>query len=361
MLHPVPDSSLRRRLMRIVVIQRKLVRALCALPAGSTVDQAWLTQQAWPHVDADWVRRFWENQKGRRQAWLNAIAATDAATKQDLLRIMEEQHRFRGLYDDPPTQQMQHTDRAFWNANPVRQAMRDLMLDFYEPWLGQNLGYPAAVHGGAESLTRPAVVRAPVLRVCPYCDNGLQCAELDHFLPKSAFPFLSVHPDNLIPACHDSNRGDHKGDDPPLDWRQADQAADWFHPRWRSARDRFRLRFGEQPDHSLMVGFEAVDPAERQRVVNLDAMFRLAEFWGRAIGDDVQQVQKEVADSLRFSSQTGTADNARNQLRQLQHQHAQRVGDRPLHIYYTALYEFVLNTESLITDILTQYHEDVAA
>ena len=101
MLHPVPDSSLRRRLMRIVVIQRKLVRALCALPAGSTVDQEWLSSTAWPRVDADWIRRFWENENGRRQAWLNTIAAANASAKRELNEIMDEQHRFKKLYCIP--------------------------------------------------------------------------------------------------------------------------------------------------------------------------------------------------------------------------------------------------------------------
>ena len=39
---------------------------------------------------------------------------------------------------------------------------------------------------------------------CPTCGLG-QVSTLDHFLPKSSFPSLSVSVDNLVPACRDCN------------------------------------------------------------------------------------------------------------------------------------------------------------
>ncbi len=41
---------------------------------------------------------------------------------------------------------------------------------------------------------------------CPTCGIG-QVNTLDHFLPKAQFPWFSVLPDNLIPACRDCNTG----------------------------------------------------------------------------------------------------------------------------------------------------------
>ncbi|MFD2939210.1 hypothetical protein [Flavobacterium notoginsengisoli] len=51
--------------------------------------------------------------------------------------------------------------------------------------------------------------------VCPYCnrnyihtletDSGRTRAELDHFYPKSLYPFLSISIYNLIPSCHICN------------------------------------------------------------------------------------------------------------------------------------------------------------
>ena len=59
MLHPVPDSKLRRRLIRVVALQRRLIRRLCDLSPGSTVDLAWL-QKVWHELPSDWVERFWK-------------------------------------------------------------------------------------------------------------------------------------------------------------------------------------------------------------------------------------------------------------------------------------------------------------
>ncbi len=41
--------------------------------------------------------------------------------------------------------------------------------------------------------------------ICPFC-NQQAVATLDHYLPKSKFPSLSVNPVNLIPCCSDCNR-----------------------------------------------------------------------------------------------------------------------------------------------------------
>ena len=53
------------------------------------------------------------------------------------------------------------------------------------------------------------------ITVCPYCnrnyihtletDSGRTRAELDHFYPKSLYPFLSISIYNLIPSCHICN------------------------------------------------------------------------------------------------------------------------------------------------------------
>ncbi|PPC83049.1 MAG: hypothetical protein CTY31_12520 [Hyphomicrobium sp.] len=40
--------------------------------------------------------------------------------------------------------------------------------------------------------------------ICPYCSFGEVC-EIDHFLPKKAFPDLNVLPINLLPICHHCN------------------------------------------------------------------------------------------------------------------------------------------------------------
>jgi len=40
---------------------------------------------------------------------------------------------------------------------------------------------------------------------CPFCGYG-HASTLDHFLPKSLYPYLSVVLNNLVPACQDCNK-----------------------------------------------------------------------------------------------------------------------------------------------------------
>lgn len=43
-------------------------------------------------------------------------------------------------------------------------------------------------------------------RKCPFCGFG-RATTLDHFLSKSDYPWLSIVPANLVPACKDCNHG----------------------------------------------------------------------------------------------------------------------------------------------------------
>ncbi|WP_444918754.1 HNH endonuclease [Microbulbifer sp. JMSA003] len=47
--------------------------------------------------------------------------------------------------------------------------------------------------------------RAPLGR-CPFCGTGY-ASTLDHYLPKTKYPQLSVVPINLVPSCKDCNTG----------------------------------------------------------------------------------------------------------------------------------------------------------
>lgn len=53
------------------------------------------------------------------------------------------------------------------------------------------------------------------LSVCPYCDADTIISDgniiIEHFMPRDRYPFLSMHPNNLISACHGCNAGDGKG------------------------------------------------------------------------------------------------------------------------------------------------------
>lgn len=41
---------------------------------------------------------------------------------------------------------------------------------------------------------------------CPYCESSVGLMQIDHFLPKIDYPFLSLDPLNLVPCCSACNQ-----------------------------------------------------------------------------------------------------------------------------------------------------------
>jgi hypothetical protein len=356
MLHPVPDSTQRRRLLRVVALQRRLIRRLCALEQGAQVDLPWL-EVAWRELPADWVRRFWENDKGRRANWIRTLAGASATEKARLMAICHEQLRFRLLWEQGGALTLEKVE---WSkkASTVLDAANGLLKSFYAPLFYDDEGY--RLRGGA--LAKSAFVAGiePAARkVCPYCDNFLQTTELDHFLPKDDFPFLSCHPDNLIPSCHDSNRGGHKGTIAPLDWDAADQAADWFHPRWRSADGRVQVEIAVTTTSLLSARLIALDVADSARVARLDGMFRLSEFWSSQIEDELQLIGSQVGDALQYDGVDPDEQAVAAKLKTLAEQKRREIGRRGLAICHSALYRFAADTPSVVADILRQCRDQL--
>ncbi|WP_271271138.1 HNH endonuclease domain-containing protein [Aliamphritea hakodatensis] len=83
------------------------------------------------------------------------------------------------------------------------------------------------------------LVKSIVNTVCPYCNRGFTHSiednelgkgrpELDHFLPKSVFPFFAVSLYNLIPVCHTCNHA--KSDTSVLEGRAGVFMFSHLHP-----------------------------------------------------------------------------------------------------------------------------------
>lgn len=122
----------------------------------------------------------------------------------------------------------------------VKTAVTVLMEFLYEQFYKES-GYGEEIHGTPGlSLNRKTFLASYGLvnrkiTVCPVCDQKSDLRELDHFLPKSIYPFLSLHPFNLIPVCKDCNSTEIKGERDPLlnEWKGgpvSDPLPNTFHP-----------------------------------------------------------------------------------------------------------------------------------
>lgn len=65
--------------------------------------------------------------------------------------------------------------------------------------------YRMAKKSAPGRLIYDKIISMAELEVCPLCNHGI-VETLDHYLPKSSFPRLSVTPINLIPSCYSCNK-----------------------------------------------------------------------------------------------------------------------------------------------------------
>jgi hypothetical protein len=346
MLHTIPHSSKRTRLLVVVKMQCKLMGVLCGLKPGATVDLAWL-QRVWSRTPAKWIQRFWENDKGNRASWISTIAAASSADKRVIRDLIAEQLRFHELYLSPPTVRLRKHN---W-AGPTFEAANKLLKSFYAPLFYKDEGF---AHAEGCSFHKDHLIEgfSPRIKICPYTDNVIHDTKLDHFLPKDQFPMLSCHPDNLMPCSTDANSGGHKGTDIPLDLGNANQAETWFHPRWRSAKDKYRLTFAAGPTSRPVVQFVAMVAQDQPRLDNMARMFDLSDFWGGFLDDEVQNVASDVHGWLKKDGKQPTDATVKEYVLQRAHQEQGRIGKDGLAIAKSYFYEHIANTPVLLAQVV---------
>lgn len=333
-------------------MQRRLMEALCNLPQGAVVDQAWL-QGVWPAVPVDWIKRYWEN--GNRGNWLSTIAAASLDKKQTIREMVDEQLRFAELYRTPPTVQL-----TKYNWKPaVFDAVNKLLKSFYDPLFYKDEGF----HSSSGVLFHKDQFISgfnPPVRICPYTDNIIQDLKLDHFIPKDQYPMLSCHPDNLIPCSTDANSGSHKGTKVPLDSDETDQAGNWFHPRWRSAVGTYRLTFPSGPAPQQRVNFVATAANDQTRLDNMAKMFGLSDFWGGFLdGDGIKGAASDVQGLLKEDDKPATEANVRDCIMRLARQEHGRIGRQGLAIVKSFFYEHIVNTPVLFAQVVRTCEQDM--
>jgi len=91
-----------------------------------------------------------------------------------------------------------------------------------------NHGYDGEYDDHSKVFDKSKFVSLLNLRICPYCGRAFIYSvqqlgnktvvkpQIDHFLPKSKYPFFALSFMNLIPSCQTCNMKDCKGDNDPI-------------------------------------------------------------------------------------------------------------------------------------------------
>lgn len=121
-----------------------------------------------------------------------------------------------------------------------------------------------------------ALKSAPENDICPLCSQRT-VSQLDHHLPQSAHPALTVTPINLVPACSECNKT-------KLAMQAAHAGDQTFHPYFEDADDARWLYATVLETNPAALSFSPVPPAawgqiKAQRIVAHFTTYKLAELY----------------------------------------------------------------------------------
>lgn len=266
-LHPLKLPKSAALLFRMVVLQKRLLKALAdpALAAG-TVNTAWV-QSVWRRMDAEWVRQFCLR---GQEARIQAIATAPPAARQALYDEFCRQNKV-------PTLLLAGGDfRDLLSLADFNDVLATTVTEFFKDsydLLGQSSRTKGYGFQGDRVTTKADYKRQfrdanPSKVVCPYCDGEMGTPELDHYYSKSHFPLLACSPWNLVPICKSCNDTTiAKGDRLALSPGPPRSSVEWLHPFERPASDGVRIQLTGNPRQAIPQ-LHSLDPGEQRRLDN---------------------------------------------------------------------------------------------
>lgn len=253
MLHPVSLPDCFDHLWLIVSLQEALLELSCSEDATDAV----VLNQHFDTATVGWLRKH-------KQKLLDPLTEfanhPNQVEKQAIVDAFRHDITYHKHLEDPsftfhlqPEQQM---------PSFLAVSVGKWLENFYDKVMQ---GVPAAIVDYAQGISSQVVYREfaeinTETNVCPACDGTWMeptstgiLGSLDHFLPRSKYPALSVHPFNLILICETCNE-DIKENKDPLSDNQPRALADAFaycphcHPS-RPGRDTLMIQVGANTSH----------------------------------------------------------------------------------------------------------------
>ena len=266
-LHPLKLPKRARYLFGIVVIQKRLLRALAdpTLKAND-VNTAWV-QKVWHFLDGEWVRKFC---LGGQEARIQVMANAKPTARRALYMEFCRQNKVPSLLSAGGD------FRDLGTLSDFDTALAETVTDFFKECyalLGQASRTQGYATPGSRLLTKRVYSEAfresyPTKVICPYCDGEIGTADLDHYYSKSHFPLLSCSPWNLVPICKSCNDATvAKGDRIALTLGPPRSTNDWLHPFQTPASKSVQIRLTGNPRQSVPQ-LHSPDAAEQRRLDN---------------------------------------------------------------------------------------------
>lgn len=303
MLKPIRHSKWSPALAAGQIMMRTFALWLCdpnVKPAH--INRANLSKALGTQIEGDWLWEFLKHDVARTPLLDRAVivANLNCAEKCFLhiwvLRAGGVSTHFSLIPGAQPLPEgMPFQNSVAWDAFKI------LMEAFYSPGLRQD-GLPYDAKGNVTSdpsmqVTYKRFKRDFLLEhkidkdvdareACVICGAELCKSHIDHWVSKAKYPLLSVCADNLIPMCDECNESPNKGSDPV---HTGGSFNDWFHPYQRHPAGAFTLKLSSP---LLGVDLKSTDPADAQRLKNLDELFNLKLRWSKELRAEYRKIQR---------------------------------------------------------------------
>lgn len=379
MLHKVNLPSCVPELERIVEFQRMVLRFACEGQYAFPLDEDKI-KNLFGNDIGEWFWKKFYTQPTKRDKDGNLPAPKKTTihnslqeltqhylqTPQegvDTLAAFDNDIRFADSLDDPDFR-FQYPNLTETNRNLIKP----LMVAFYEDLLIS--GFVEAIHGDTEKLDRDGFIASfwrnnEGLKTCPACDrersdvilkrnittgeieNLKIYSDADHFLPKSKYPFLSLHPFNLFPLCIPCNRSFKVARD-IIDKLNDAPLVNIFHPYLRPVLEHLDLKVYRDGNGVSLGEFTDTIGMPSRRMNNLNRVFRLNDRWIQRLRDQKENILSNLRKERRKHIRKGTMNQFdENELKMLlieeQEDTLERYGKNPGFIVQNSYLSCALN------------------
>jgi len=189
--------------------------------------------------------------------------------------------------------------------------------------------------------------------LCPTCMGELTDIEIDHYFPRSKFPILSIHPNNLMPICSQCNGVNHDGKGKkiptsPIDDRNINKPGsinNIYIPYLDSFFENIDVLVIKDDDRNEKFRIMDItsDAQEEVKLKNYNNLFSLEKRWSKY----VSIVQKNILSSAKdeFSYKDLTDESLIAFLRnKFLDRYEEKIQIRPRHILYASYATHLINS-----------------
>jgi hypothetical protein len=317
MLHKIKISNCSNKLENILLFQYHILTFACNLLDDSDLEESSLINEF--NENGEWLyKKMWKKEDdGRRIETkfckefieFNKYIKSNPNKKEEVLNAFLHDIKFHTHLDDSD---FKFSYTVLLDDN-TKRVVKPLMVVFYE---FLDSGFALCFRGQQIKINRDTLIISffesnPNLEVCPACDgsrpdkiNSKIYADADHFLPKSKYPFLSIHPANIVPLCLDCNRLFKVSFD-PIDEPNNAPLLNSFHPYGRCAIENIDIKVVINDKGVKRILIVDKDGTQSRRVKNLNSTLKLEQRWRDRLRQSVDSIMEELSREARRIKRKG--------------------------------------------------------